>query len=551
MNTNKTVVIPAAGIGSRLGSFTKNYSKAMCTLGPMPVISYIIEKFSNDDEIIILLGYKGDLLRQVVNICHPEKNIKFVEVDNYDGEGSGLGYSLSCARNLLQKPFLFWSCDTVLPTFKLNDMNYDNDWMIGCMYDKDMPFEEYRHIEIKYNKSKNETLVDAILPKDSLKTQYSYNYVGVSYVKHYKEFWQAFDNNKETFISSGEVCGFLNIATKHQIKGYTNSNWIDCGNRKIFEKYKQEASSKMVEAVLEKPDESIWFINGRVIKFHIDEKFISDRIKRYNMLCEKQKSNGIVMPTLLKYDKNVYSYKRAEGTIASSLITPVMLNDILERFLDVEYEEIPDDDKVQIYKDFYYDKTISRINKYCKEYEDIDGECIVNGLSCIPATDIMKKVNWEEIAKRGIFTNNYHGDFHLENILVKDNKYIMLDWRQNFGKSYVGDIYYDIAKMWHSLIVNHDMVRQNLFSVDTVSNNNIRIDIHRTLIDTQCENYLINYINNSKYDIVQSEFLTAVIFLNIAACHIYPYSRFLFYLGKLMINEFYNKYKNTNFFVYE
>ena len=247
----------------------------------------------------------------------------------------------------------------------------------------------------------------------------------------------------------------------------------------------------------------------------------------------------------------MYSYKRADGIIASSLVTPVMLKDILERFLDVEYVDLTDVEKESIYRDFYYDKTISRINKYCKEYEDIDNECTVNGLECMSATDIMNKVNWKEISKRGIFTHNYHGDFHLENILVNDNKYVILDWRQNFGKTYVGDIYYDIAKMWHSLIVNHDMVRQNLFSVDTEANNNIRIDIHRTLIDTQCERYLIDYINNSEYDIVQSEFLTAVIFLNIAACHVYPYSRFLFYLGKLMINEFYNKYKDTNFFTNE
>lgn len=30
----RTVVIPSAGTGSRLGDFTKNYNKAMCTLGP-------------------------------------------------------------------------------------------------------------------------------------------------------------------------------------------------------------------------------------------------------------------------------------------------------------------------------------------------------------------------------------------------------------------------------------------------------------------------------------------------------------------------------------
>ena len=111
----------------------------------------------------------------------------------------------------------------------------------------------------------------------------------------------------------------------------------------------------------------------------------------------------------------------------------------------------------------------------------------------------------------------------------------MLDWRQNFGKSKIGDIYYDYAKMWHSLIVNHNMVKNNLFSVDDSNDMNIKIDIHRTLLDTQMEEELKGIINPK--NLGQVKILTALVFLNIAACHIYPYSKFLFYLGKYMLND--------------
>ena len=53
--------------------------------------------------------------------------------------------------------------------------------------------------------------------------------------------------------------------------------------------------------------------------------------------------------------------------------------------------------------------------------------------------------------------------------MVDGNKYIMLDWRQNFGKTMMGDAYYDIAKMWHSLIVNHNMVHDDLFTVENAA----------------------------------------------------------------------------------
>lgn len=530
---NKTVVIPAAGLGSRLGSFTKNYSKAMCTLGRMPVISHIINQFSNNDEIIILLGYKGDLLKQVVEACHPDKNIKFVNVDKYEGEGSGLGYSLHCAYELLQRPFIFWSCDTVLPKFDLKKCNYKSNWAVVSSCGD---FYSYRHMRVK------DGHVVGIYPKDTEYDRELKPYVGVSFIYNYKEFWAAWDSNEEAFITGGETYGLVNLTN---LDAYVADEWIDTGNRASFEQYKQVYASLMSETVLEKPDEAIWFIDDRVIKFHVDPKFIADRVTRFSTcLCDKQKAHGIELPKLLNHSNNVYSYRRANGTIASKVITADMLYDIMDKYLDVDYVDISDEEKIAIYNDFYKSKTLLRIKKYCDEYEDIDSDCIVNGVSCKSASKLVETLGWESLAKHGIFTNNYHGDFHLENILVDNGKYIMLDWRQNFGKTMIGDVYYDIAKMWHSLIVNHSMVHDNLFTVENRSKKDIHIDIHRTLVDTECEAALKSYLMcSNKYDYHISELMTAIIFLNIAACHVYPYSKFLFYLGKMMINKFYIRHK--------
>ena len=543
----KTIVIPAAGLGSRLSTFTKNYSKAMCTLGEKPVISYIIDKFSDEDEIIILLGYKGDLLRQVVSACHPNKNITFVEVDNFEGPGSGLGYSLHCAYDLLQKPFIFWSCDTVLPSFDINAVNYDNNWAVCSNAASDEFFTEYRHFRL----GAGNKVID-ILPKDVPQRDDILSYVGVSCIHDYEDFWKAYFVNEESFVKDGETFGLRNLK---QINAYQVTDWIDMGNKVKFEYYKKQYNEAMNATILEKPDEAIWFINGNVVKFHINEKFISDRVERFKlMLCDKQKKNGILLPELLSYTKNTYTYKMAPGIIASRVITTNMLQDILKRYLDAVdtsvNKKLTADEKYEIFKDFYLDKTISRINKYCTEYTDIDNECYINGIHCLPASELVNKINWKLLSENGVFTPNFHGDFHLENILVNKNKYIMLDWRQNFGKSMIGDTYYDIAKMWHSFIVNHEMVKRDLFVVENEDANHIKIDIHRTFIDTECEKALVDWLDNSNiYDKGQAELMTAIIFLNIAACHVYPYSKFLFNLGKLMINNFYIKSNNKKYFV--
>lgn len=543
---SRTIVIPAAGLGSRLGYYTKNYSKAMCTLGEMPIISHIISNFSYDDEIIILLGYKGDLLKQVVAACHPHNTIRFVYVDKYEGPDSGLGYSLSCAREYLQKPFLFWSCDTVLEDYYdiRDEIEFGNDNVMIYSKADDLLFNEYRHVKLIDN-----DIVD-ILPKDIDCEDNVYSYTGVAYINDYEKFWEAYDNDKESFINEGEVIGLKNLSHIH---GVRSNNWLDMGNAQKFKYYKKLYNDNMDATILEKPDEAIWFIDDMVVKFHINEKFIHDRVERWNtILCNKQLNNGIRLPKLISYTKNTYTYKMSPGVVASQVITTSLLVNLLESYFDIDIVNLSDDEKYNIYKDFYWDKTISRINKYCEENKDTDDTLYINGNRCYPAIKLVNAIKWDDLCKHGVFTNNYHGDFHLENILIDIDKFVMLDFRQNFGKTIVGDMYYDIAKMWHSFIVNHLMVKDELFKVTEntpdIYGRHVDIDIHRTFVDCECEKALIDWLDKSdKYDKEISELMTCIIFLNIAACHVYPYSKFLFYLGKLMINNFYIKYNDKYF----
>ena len=92
------VVIPSAGIGSRIGPYTKFMNKALVTLGDRPAICRVIEKFPVAIEIVIILGYRGDQLEEVLRAFYPERNLTFVTVDKFEGDGSGLGYTLLCAE---------------------------------------------------------------------------------------------------------------------------------------------------------------------------------------------------------------------------------------------------------------------------------------------------------------------------------------------------------------------------------------------------------------------------------------------------------------------
>ena len=108
---NKFCIL-AAGIGSRNNNIS-GLHKALLPLENKPVISHIIEKVS-DSKIVIAVGYKSEQIKSYVNLVHSDKDITYVNVDNYDGVGSGPGYSLLCCKDELQEPFVFTSVDTLI-----------------------------------------------------------------------------------------------------------------------------------------------------------------------------------------------------------------------------------------------------------------------------------------------------------------------------------------------------------------------------------------------------------------------------------------------------
>ena len=64
------VLIPSAGLGSRLDLKTKHINKALISIGNKAAISRIIESFPVKTEFVIALGYKGSLLKKYLKIDH-------------------------------------------------------------------------------------------------------------------------------------------------------------------------------------------------------------------------------------------------------------------------------------------------------------------------------------------------------------------------------------------------------------------------------------------------------------------------------------------------
>ena len=127
-----SVLITTSGTGERLGFLTKYTNKSLVGVGDKYAICYIIENYPITTEFIITLGYHGDIVRQFLTLAYPHHCFVFIEIDNFVGPGSSLGYSLLKTKHLLQKPFVFHCCDAVI-TCPVFDFDALNGYRYNCL----------------------------------------------------------------------------------------------------------------------------------------------------------------------------------------------------------------------------------------------------------------------------------------------------------------------------------------------------------------------------------------------------------------------------------
>jgi aminoglycoside phosphotransferase (APT) family kinase protein len=155
----------------------------------------------------------------------------------------------------------------------------------------------------------------------------------------------------------------------------------------------------------------------------------------------------------------------------------------------------------------------------------------INNLKIPSIYELLESIDYEWLSN-GTQTK-FHGDFILDNIIQTEEGFKLIDWRQDFGGNLnSGDMYYDLAKLNHSLVVNHEIVNQNLFKIE-INENVIRCEILRKHELVECKEILNQFLEANGLDVQKIEILTSLIWLNMAPLHHHPLDLFLFNFGKL------------------
>jgi dTDP-glucose pyrophosphorylase len=514
------VIIPTAGIGSRLGNLTKYINKSLVGIANRPTISHIIEQFPEDCEYVIALGHKGKLVRDFLELAYPDKVFYFVYVDPFEGEGSGLGRTLIACKNYLQQPFVFISCDTLVEG-KIKKPNHN--WMGFTTIDD---VSQYRTLTIEKDK------ISKICEKGVLSTN-NHAYIGLAGIFDFEIFWEKMLDNSNNAIVQGESYGMKSLINASNVVPY-EFRWFDTGNPEELANTRRVFEDIDAPNILEKENEAIWFVGETVIKFSDDETFISNRVKRLEEL------KGFV-PEIFSYRSNMYCYKKIQGKVLSDIVNIPIFNNLMEytkKFwieYDLDYNQ--EVSFINNCEKFYKNKTFKRIELFYKNFKKCDNNTLINGEEVPTLGQLLNSIDWGWLNKG--MAGRFHGDFHFENILwsEEERKFTFLDWRQDFGGDLkVGDIYYDLAKLMHGIIINHGIIASNKYSASW-EDGEINYKFQRKKNLVQCELKFSEYINIMGYDLKKIRILTALIYLNIAALHHYPYSILLYGLGKKMLKN--------------
>ncbi len=517
------VCILAAGIGSRMGDISDHIHKGILPVNNKAVISYVVEKFPINVEFVVAVGHKKDTVIDYLKLAYPKRKFIFVVIKKFVGPGTGPGYSLLACEKHLQCPFIFTTSDTIVA----EDIPLPNqNWMGIAPVHETKPYCTVR--------IRNNAIYEL---DDKTKNDNHFAFIGLAGIKDYSVFFNALKQNKKAIAGEIQVSnGFKALIGKHLVPiGFT---WFDTGTLENYIETNKNFSGEN-KFDFSKGDEFLYFVNDRVIKFFADRSITDKRHIRAKTVLR-----GLT-PKIEARRGHFYSYKKVNGHTLYSVLNASLAGEFLlwaKKYLWKKLKLSPKQQKAfqEAMVKFYKDKTKERVAAFEKKKGEKEVG-FINGAKVPSTKELLNKVNWEHLTAGE--PANFHGDLQFDNILVNPkarnakDKFILLDWRHEFGGLVeVGDLYYDLAKLYGGMVISYPLIKEGMFSANTDGKEAFyHYFVKNDLIEAR-EHYE-DFLLANGYDLKKVKTLTAIIFLNMAPLHNAPFDEMLSYMGRSMLHK--------------
>jgi dTDP-glucose pyrophosphorylase len=523
------VVIPAAGLGTRMLPTSARIPKAMIPLQEKPIISWILDELIGQGftDFTIIYGHLGHFLTDYVERYYAVRdglNISFTEQTQLDGVATAIALA---EEHVHSDGMLVVLGDTVFQ----QELELPDDKSF-IMYSKVNDTWRWCLIEVDGSQKVIGYLDKPDEPVDTDKAL-----VGVYYMHDAKRFFDGVRHLRDNDIrikNEFQISSALEYyEQEHPVFGYEIERWYDCGSKDTYQQSKKSmlvAPREFNELKIEDNtvtkrsqhkkkflDEILWFVSiPKKLRSHIptvidhnldpEDPFITLEYVPYPTLSELFLYENIRLDMWKKMFANLTDTYMQQFTSVKNFESEDWQGEYRRHYLEKTFERIDE---------------VKNITEFCELFSY--SKLVINGEECVPYRDLFKKVAdvmFPRIAKEEDLCL-IHGDLCFSNVLydVDTEDFKLIDPRGSFGRMKLyGDYKYDLAKLYHSAVGLYDFITHDLF---TVAQNDAQLDltIYANEDHRKIGELLKQQLTDKHVDLDVLEFITSLLFYSMLPLH--------------------------------
>jgi len=219
-------IIPVAGAGTKLRPHTYTQPKALIPLAGKTVLSIIIEQIEEAgiSEVIFIVGYLGDKIRDYVKHNHPNLKAHFV----HQTDRQGIGHAIRMTKNIVNNEEVFVMLGDTICEYDIKAVMQNPNSMLGVR-----KVDDPRHFGVA-ELDENGKIIHVVekpqIPKSNMAL------VGLYKIKETEQMFQCLEANvKQGLRSHGEysLTDALDCMIKLGVKFqcFKVDSWFDCGKK--------------------------------------------------------------------------------------------------------------------------------------------------------------------------------------------------------------------------------------------------------------------------------------------------------------------------------
>lgn len=440
----KTLIIPAAGLATRLRPISNVASKCMVPVNGKPTISYILDSVGFAFDNIVIVYGKNDDVVNYVKTKYPEHNVSFVKQENPSGPLHAVHLGIESIDN--SQSVTVWLGDTIIGNVQKYSLNNDSlfasivgDYERWCMVSPN-----------------GQTLYDK--PTEQPPTKFAligvYNFSDFSLVK---SLCNAIINSGERvrgeFQLSQLISAYNNVYSM-SVTDVDLNDWYDTGDLPSL----YDSSARLLQSYACRPDSNVKIDTQRGTFTKVGDR-VKNEINWYRSIPESVKP---FVPSVYSHTENSYTMELLNGTtVANMLLYESLSADtiryIIRRCLEaykLAFFEKPTKNRSA---DMLIDMHLNRVRteKYYsfeQRAKYID-HCVTMGMTM-------------HSGRYDFEVSCIHGDYHLGNIMFfpENGRVKFIDPRGNWGgvKTTSGNVMYDMIKFAQSIVGEYIWIYEGL-----------------------------------------------------------------------------------------